>query len=171
MASHHRASMQQPETYFLAQGSSTIPNSHLPVLVYRACISTPVSVSSISESFSVNHWLPGGVFKHYPTAHFHSVTHECYAVVKGSSRLLLGSTPSEHHAITGGLKGVEVILKERDAIVLPAGVAHCCLESFDEYEYVGLYPEVSLSTSFFCSCVLSHFTLIVRVLIMLTYVV
>lgn len=30
-----------------------------------------------------------------------------------------------------------------DAIVLPAGVAHCSLESSTDYEYVGLYPKGS----------------------------
>jgi hypothetical protein len=30
-----------------------------------------------------------------------------------------------------------------DAIVVPAGVAHCSLESEDGYEYVGLYPILS----------------------------
>ena len=35
-----------------------------------------------------------------------------------------------------------VDLKEGDAIVLPAGVAHCSLESSPDYEYVGLYPKV-----------------------------
>lgn len=39
--------------------------------------------------------------------------------------------------------GVEVGLGVGDAIVLPAGVAHCCLESDGEYEYVGLYTKVS----------------------------
>ncbi len=40
-------------------------------------------------------------------------------------------------------RGVEVSLSIGDAIVLPAGVAHCCLESDGEYEYVGLYPKGS----------------------------
>jgi uncharacterized protein YjlB len=35
-----------------------------------------------------------------------------------------------------------VELGEGDAIVLPAGVAHCSVESSGDYEYVGLYPEV-----------------------------
>jgi uncharacterized protein YjlB len=36
-----------------------------------------------------------------------------------------------------------VRLSVGDAIVLPAGVAHCCLQSQDEYAYVGLYPKGS----------------------------
>lgn len=80
----------------------------------------------------------GRVFKHYPAHHFHSVTHECYAVFKGHSRLLLGRGPLDPAANDDLL----VDLKQGDAIVLPAGVAHCSLESSDDYEYVGLYPKV-----------------------------
>ena len=39
-----------------------------------------------------------------------------------------------------------VNLKEGDAIVLPAGVAHCSLESSADYEYVGLYPKARFFT-------------------------
>lgn len=87
-----------------------------------------------------HHWLQGGVFKHYPAHHFHSVTHECYAVFRGRSRLSLGTGP-----LDVGAKGIEVELGEGDAIVLPAGVSHCSIESSSEYEYVGLYPEVGVS--------------------------
>jgi len=38
---------------------------------------------------------------------------------------------------------VEVTLGIGDAIVLPAGVSHCSLESEGDYEYVGLYPKGS----------------------------
>jgi uncharacterized protein YjlB len=40
-------------------------------------------------------------------------------------------------------RGIEVSVGVGDAIVLPAGVAHCCLESEGGYEYVGLYPKGS----------------------------
>jgi uncharacterized protein YjlB len=86
-----------------------------------------------------NGWLKGGIFAHYPAHHFHSVTHECYAVFKGRSKLLLGKGPLDEEG------GLEVEIGEGDAIVLPAGVAHCCLESEEGYAYVGLYPEVCCS--------------------------
>lgn len=40
---------------------------------------------------------------------------------------------------------VIVNVRDGDAIVLPAGVAHCSLESSPDYEYVGLYPKVCTS--------------------------
>jgi hypothetical protein len=66
------------------------------------------------------------------------VTHECYAVFKGRSTLLLGRgplDPADEHDLV-------VDLKEKDAIILPVGVARCSVESSPDYEYVGLYPTV-----------------------------
>ncbi|TVY84190.1 Uncharacterized protein LSUE1_G005262 [Lachnellula suecica] len=125
-----------PEQYHLKTPTAHVPNSPLPVLVYRSAFSLPATPASTCEAIEPNHWLKGGVFKHYAAHHFHSVTHECYAVFKGHSRLLLGRGPGEDG-------GVEVDVREGDAIVLPAGVAHCSLESSGDYEYVGLYPEGS----------------------------
>lgn len=70
------------------------------------------------------------------------MTHECYAVFKGSSTLLLGRGPLDLESDDDLL----VDLKEGDAIVLPAGVAHCSLSSSPDYEYVGLYPKVPFSS-------------------------
>ncbi|KAN0112323.1 hypothetical protein V8E51_005274 [Hyaloscypha variabilis] len=125
-----------PETYFLTKPTAQVPNSRLPVLVYRDVLPSPTP-ESICAAIEPNHWIKGGVFKHYPAHHFHSVTHELYAVFKGHSRLLLGRGPLDQDS------GIEVELKTGDCIVLPAGVAHCCLESSEDYEYVGLYPEGS----------------------------
>lgn len=61
---------------------------------------------------------------------------------KGSSRLLLGRGPLDEEG-EDGKRGVEVVVAQGDVIVLPAGVAHCSVESSGDYEYVGLYPEVS----------------------------
>jgi uncharacterized protein YjlB len=46
--------------------------------------------------------------------HFHSVTHECYGVFKGSSRLLLGRGPLDDEKC-----GKEVDVGVGDVIVLP----------------------------------------------------
>jgi uncharacterized protein YjlB len=108
-----------PETYFLTKPTAQVPNSRLPVLVYRDVLPSPTP-ESICAAIEPNHWIKGGVFKHYPAHHFHSVTHELYAVFKGHSRLLLGRGPLDQDS------GIEVELKTGDCIVLPAGVAHCC---------------------------------------------
>ena len=113
-------SPRQPETHFITQPTPHVPNSRLPVLIYRSVLPAYPTPETVSSFIEPNNWIKGGVFKHYPAHHFHSVTHELYAVFKGHSRLLLGRGPLD------GKGGVEVELRVGDCIVLPAGVAHCC---------------------------------------------
>ncbi|KAH7357216.1 hypothetical protein BKA65DRAFT_222908 [Rhexocercosporidium sp. MPI-PUGE-AT-0058] len=128
-----------PEQYFIKTSTPHVPNSPLPVLVYRSALPVNPTPESTCARIEPNKWLKGGVFKHVGTHHFHSVTHECYAVFKGHSRLLLGRGPLDPETEDD----LMLELGAGDAIVLPAGVAHCSLESSDDYEYVGLYPEGS----------------------------
>ncbi|KAF2864865.1 hypothetical protein BDV95DRAFT_588208 [Massariosphaeria phaeospora] len=132
------ASPPRPEEYRFAP-TSHVPNSRLPVLIYRGVLPDQPTAASTREALEKNAWLEGGVFKTVYAHHFHSVTHECYAVFHGSSRLLLGRGPVDDP----GEGGVEVSLSRGDIIVLPAGVSHCSVSSEDEYEYVGLYPKGS----------------------------
>ena len=134
-----------PEEYYIKRSTPYVPNSPLPVLIYRSALPLEPTPSSACEVIEPNNWLKGGVFKHYAAHHFHSVTHECYAVFKGSSRLLLGRGPRDPEAEDDLI----VDLRAGDVIVLPAGVAHCSLESSGDYEYVGLYPKV-------CACLLAR---------------
>jgi len=135
------SAISPPERYYIKQSTPHVPNSPhgFPVLIYRSALPTDTTPTSVCEAIEPNNWLKGGVFKHYGAHHFHSVTHECYAVFKGHSTLLLGRGPLD----PADEDDLVVDLKEGDAIVLPAGVAHCSLESSDDYEYVGLYPKGS----------------------------
>lgn len=128
----------KPEEYYF-RPTSHVPNSRLPVLVYRDVLPPEPTAESTREALERNAWLQGGVFKTYWAHHFHSVTHECYAVFKGKSTLLLGRGPLDD-ASEGG---IEVDVNTGDIIVLPAGVSHCSVTSEGEYEYVGLYPRGS----------------------------
>lgn len=103
--------MSNPETYVLAP-TPHVPNSILPALIYRHVIPSPTAKGT-KKAIEPNHWLYGGTWKAYPTHHFHSVTHECYAVFKGRSRLLLGRGPLDEDG------GVEVDVGSGDIIVLP----------------------------------------------------
>ncbi|KAI9810616.1 MAG: hypothetical protein M1827_006178 [Pycnora praestabilis] len=144
-----------PEEYYF-DPTPFVPNSPFPVLIYRSALPTNPTAQMTRECLEANQWIQGGVFKTYRAHHFHSVTHECYAVFRGSSKVLLGRGPLD--SLEGG---AEVDLRVGDAIVLPvseprlpslrhqsnaemqAGVAHCSLSSEGDYEYVGLYPKGS----------------------------
>jgi uncharacterized protein YjlB len=115
-----------PETYLITRSTPHVPNSRFPVLVYRSVLPANPTPESICAAIEPHDWIKGGVFKHYPAHHFHSVTHELYAVFKGHSRLLLGRGPLDAAKEDGDL---EVELRTGDCIVLPAGVAHCCMNT------------------------------------------
>lgn len=143
------SAISPPELYFIKRSTLHVPNSPLPVLIYRSAFSADPTPTSVCQTIEPNNWLKGGIFKHSAAHHFHSVTHECYAVFKGKSTLLLGRGPLD----PADEDDLIVDVKEGDAIVLPAGVAHCSLESSPDYEYVGLYPKVGRSqaaSSFSC---------------------
>lgn len=112
----------EPETYFCAP-TPHVPNSNLPVLVYRGVLDNAPgqdspSAQSTQEQIEKHGWRKGGVFKTYWRHHFHSVTHECYAVFKGSSTLLLGRGPQDDEAM-GEDGRILVHLQAGDAIILP----------------------------------------------------
>ena len=103
-----------PEIYRFTP-TSYVPNSRLPVLIYRQVLPVQPTALSTRNALEKNHWMQGGVFKTYRAHHFHSVTHECYAVFSGSSRLLLGRGPLDDPEEGG----VEVDVYRGDIIVLP----------------------------------------------------
>ncbi|KAF1353734.1 hypothetical protein BDV97DRAFT_375643 [Delphinella strobiligena] len=94
-----------------------VPNSALPVLVYRAVLPLPHNQNSAKDALEKNN---------------------CIKVFSGSSRFLLGRGPLDDDAY-----GVEVELNAGDITVQPAGVAHCCLTSTDDFNYLGVYPKHS----------------------------
>lgn len=121
-----------PETYYLVP-TSHVPNSHLPVLVYRSVLSASSSLTpqSIKSQIEPNHWLIGGQWKAYGAAHFHSVTHECYAVFSGSSRIRLGVGPLDMASLSeddqskpspissNSTTGIDIEMTAGDIVVLP----------------------------------------------------
>lgn len=112
----HSVDISIPETYSFSS-TPTVPNSALPVLVYRNVLVPLADANTVKEIIEKNRWLQGGVFKTFSLCHFHSVTHECYAIFKGSSKLLLGRGP-----LDGQEGGAEVDLRAGDVIVLPVGL-------------------------------------------------
>ena len=89
------------------------------MLVYRSVLPENLTEDSARELVESNNWYHGGTFKHYPTAHFHSNTHECYAALRGSTKCLYGVGP-----LDDGSDSVSFDMKAGDIAVHAAGVAH-----------------------------------------------
>jgi uncharacterized protein YjlB len=109
----------EPETYYL-RPTRYVPNSKLPVLLYRGVLGDAPTPDSIRSLIEPNKWIRGGQWKTYPTAHFHSVTHECYAIFQGKSTFRLGKSPIDPDTNGHGEQlGHDVKVERGDIIVLP----------------------------------------------------
>lgn len=116
---------------FALKPDGDIPNSTLPLVLYRHAL-TPVlrTASGCQALFQRNQW-PGnwvdGIFDYW---HFHVTGHEVLGCVAGWARVGFG-----------GDAGIAVEFREGDVVVIPAGVGHKRLsEKHDGFTVVGGYP-------------------------------
>jgi uncharacterized protein YjlB len=116
-----------PET-FIFPDDGAIPNSSLPLLVYRAAI-TP-DPSAIEQRFAANHWPPAWRAGVHPFHHFHANTHEALGVARGEATVLFG-----------GPNGRELRVQAGDIVIVPAGVGHCNKAASPDLLIVGAYPD------------------------------
>jgi len=106
-------------------------NAHLPLLIYESALELPRHdpASGFETAFDSNGWNSSWRDIVYPYHHYHSTAHEALGVFSGSALVLFG-----------GDGGAEVEVKSGDLIIIPAGVAHKCLQSTRDFGVVGGYP-------------------------------
>jgi uncharacterized protein YjlB len=113
-------------------GDDIYPNNNkLPLLVYKGALrKTTNDLASIFEQlFEMNQWDKSWRNGIYGFHHYHSTAHEVLGVYGGSANVKLG-----------GERGVELMVNQRDVIIIPAGVAHKNLGSSSNFAVVGAYP-------------------------------
>jgi uncharacterized protein YjlB len=113
--------------YFEDDG--TIPNSHLPVIIYQQVYDGIDKSDWLENCFQKNGWINNWRDIVLPYDHFHSTTHEVLGVGKGKVKLQIG-----------GKNGIKIEVSEGDVLILPAGVGHFSLSESKDYEIVGGYP-------------------------------
>ncbi|MGZ4214537.1 MAG: cupin domain-containing protein [Solirubrobacteraceae bacterium] len=106
-----------------------IPNSALPVLVYRGALPRDAGAAAYEDLFAGNGWLGAWRDGIYPFHHFHSTSHEVLGIASGTASVVLG-----------GPQGSRVELAAGDVVVLPAGTGHCNAGSGPGLLVVGAYP-------------------------------
>jgi uncharacterized protein YjlB len=116
-----------PETLRFS-GDGAIPNSALPVLVYRG-LDLAQEAAAAERAFAANDWRGAWHNGIYPFHHFHSTAHEVLAIVSGRASVTLG-----------GPQGETVAVRRGDVMVLPAGTGHCNAGSSADLLVVGAYP-------------------------------
>jgi uncharacterized protein YjlB len=119
--------MTEPQT-FRFDDDGAIPNSRLPLLVYRDAV--PADPAAIERIFAANRWPPAWRNGVYGFHHFHSVAHEALGVARGEVSVLFG-----------GPNGQVLTVKAGDVVVIPAGVGHCNQGQTDDLLIVGAYPD------------------------------
>ena len=105
-----------------------IPNSRLPLLVYRNAV--PPDAAAIEALFAANRWPPAWRDGVHPFHHFHSTAHEVLVALNGSARVQFG-----------GPNGITLNFEKGDVVIIPAGVAHCKIDGTNGFTCLGAYPE------------------------------
>ena len=126
----------QPEAIQFSD-SGAIPNSPLPLLLYRQVWSPPGGRSQsedlarqIEDTFLENDWR--GLWRNgvFPYHHYHSTSHEVLAVYSGWAVVLFGGEP-----------GSQVEVSPGDVVVIPAGVGHKLIRASGDFSVIGGYPQ------------------------------
>ncbi|MEP6594402.1 MAG: cupin [Ginsengibacter sp.] len=117
---------------YILPGDEQFPNSSLWLLIYKNALTLPSegAVSFIEKIFESNNWKNSWRNGIYDYHHYHSITHEVLGVYDGAATVQFGGPNGESEHI---LKG--------DIIIIPAGVAHKCLEAQSNFKCVGAYPD------------------------------
>ena len=118
----------QPVPYLLADGGA-IPNSRLPLLVYRGALAADAVAATFEQLFAACGWTGSWRDGIYPFHHYHSTGHEVLGVYQGKATVCFG-----------GEGGVTLEVSAGDVVVIPAGVGHKRLASSRDLGVVGAYP-------------------------------
>ncbi|MDX1638849.1 MAG: cupin domain-containing protein [Balneolaceae bacterium] len=119
-------------TTFYFDDDGSIPNNpKLPLLVYTGALEPGSSEPGpVTTRLTGNGWQGTWINGIYTYHHYHSTAHEVLVVTGGSATVQFG-----------GASGKELQIQKGDAVVIPAGVGHCNLDSSMGFRVVGAYPE------------------------------
>lgn len=118
----------------LLKQNKFFPNSKLPLLIYKTALNLPdqknKAADIVQKTFLRNNW--GNTWRNgiYTFHHYHSNTHECLGISSGEARVIFGGPGRKSITVNAG-----------DVIIIPAGVAHMCVESSENFECIGAYPQ------------------------------
>jgi uncharacterized protein YjlB len=116
------------EPYFFA-GNGRMPNSRLPLLVYRNVFQC--RAAEMEARLRGNQWMPTwhSPIGFFPRHHFHSQSHELIVLIRG-----------EACGQFGGHDGRPATLRKGDAVVIPAGVGHAGISITPDLFVTGAFP-------------------------------
>ncbi len=109
-----------------------IPNSRLPLLLYRTAVGTAGSdpAAAFEGRFARHGWVGAWRDGIYDFPHYHTTAHEVLGIARGWARVRFGGEAGETIRVAAG-----------DVAVLPAGTGHERLEGSADLLVVGAYPD------------------------------
>jgi len=122
------ATIEHTSVYYF-NDDGTIPNSQLPVIIYRQVCPGLAKADWLEHCFQSNGWTNNWRDSVRTYDHFHSNTHEVLGL--GSGELIL--------QIGGKMNGMQLMVAAGDVLVLPAGVGHFSVDNSRDYEMIGGY--------------------------------
>jgi uncharacterized protein YjlB len=121
-------SADQPQTLLLPP-DEMMPNSPLPVVIYRAVEARGEAAAAFDALFEANGWRGTWRDGVYDFDHYHSNAHEVLGVARGSATLQLGGGAGQAVEVSAG-----------DVVVLPAGTGHRRITASADFTMIGAYP-------------------------------
>ena len=106
-------------------------NSKVPLVLHRRVVSTmsgSATARAMEKIFEENGWEPQWHGSLYNIHHYHATTHEAIGILSGEATVQFG-----------GPQGPEIRVCAGEAILIPAGVAHC-LKTSSGFSVIGAYP-------------------------------
>jgi uncharacterized protein YjlB len=116
------------QTFFF-NDDGTIPNSHLPVVLYKNAANGENMADHFEDILKDNNWGNNWRDIVLPFDHFHSNTHEVLCLAYGKVTLKIG-----------GKQGKLLEVNTGDVLIIPAGVGHYANTTETDYIFVGGYP-------------------------------
>lgn len=98
-------------------------------LLHRRALADP-SAAGFERLFLGNGWSNSWRDGVHDWHHYHTTTHEALGCYAGAAVIRFGGPQGEDHRLAAG-----------DAVVIPAGLAHCRIEATDDFAVVGAYPD------------------------------
>lgn len=97
-------------------------------LIHRGALPDP-SVAGFERLFLGHGWSNSWRNGVHDWHHFHTTTHEVLGCYAGWAVIRFGGPDGRDHRLAAG-----------DAVVIPAGLAHCRIEASGDFSVVGAYP-------------------------------
>jgi uncharacterized protein YjlB len=112
--------------------NGNIPNSRLPLLVYRRAVRLQSDDPAFifERLFESNGWSDSWRNGVYDYHHYHTTAHEVLGVYRGNATVNFGGEGGPITKVWAG-----------DVVIIPAGVSHKNLGASPDFGVVGAYPD------------------------------